>query len=364
MKHNNTNIVYIIVIPIVILFGVLALMYGLENTGYLLCFLAFYLLTSLLFLKSKAFQKSILGVFLTVICISSVNESIPDRILPGLFFVEILAFYYVYLYFDFRSKNGVKIVEKWGIIRLLFRLFFIATTVFLIVSILYEHQPFIELLDPYYIIIILIFSMDVLISHLYHTIQLKQEKTQAELLLLKSQLNPHFFFNTLNNLYALTIKNSKQAPDMILKLSEMMRYTIYDGEKNSVSIGDEILYLKNYIDLHKIRYKKPVVITFHHSIDETLHIAPLLFINLLENAFKHGVETTTKDAYIILNLTNDDNFIYFSVENNFEDTQQQKQHGIGLKNLKRRLSLLYPKKHAIEFVKKQHTFKVNLKIAI
>ena len=103
-------------------------------------------------------------------------------------------------------------------------------------------------------------------------------KSKTELSLLRTQINPHFFFNTLNNLYALTVKNSKQAPDVILKLSDMMRYTIYEGEKETVKLVDEIEYLNNYIELHKIRYKKNVKITFEHQIDTSLSIAPLLFI--------------------------------------------------------------------------------------
>jgi len=140
---------------------------------------------------------------------------------------------------------------------------------------------------------------------------LKTEKSKVELSLLRAQINPHFFFNTLNNLYALTVKNSKQAPEVILKLSDMMRYTIYEGEKETVKLQDEIEYLNNYIDLHKIRYKKSVEITFKHEIDTNISIAPLLFIILLENAFKHGVETLTENAYIHLDLFDDTNFYLF-----------------------------------------------------
>lgn len=192
---------------------------------------------------------------------------------------------------------------------------------------------------------------------------LKAEKSKTELSLLRTQINPHFFFNTLNNLYALTVKNSKQAPDVILKLSDMMRYTIYEGEKETVKIGDEIEYLNNYIELHKIRYKKSVDIIFKHNIDPNLLIAPLLFIILLENAFKHGVETLTENAYIHMNLYEDTNFIYFTIENNFDLNEANESTGIGLKNLKRRLSLLYDKKHTFHIDTTNNTYKTTLKIS-
>ena len=191
---------------------------------------------------------------------------------------------------------------------------------------------------------------------------LKAEKSKTELSLLRTQINPHFFFNTLNNLYALTIKNSKQAPEVILKLSDMMRYTIYEGEKETVKLGDEIEYLQNYIELHKIRYNKTVEITFNHNIDNNLMVSPLLFIILLENAFKHGVETLTESAFIHMNLYENANFIHFDIENNFDPKELKESNGIGLQNLKRRLSLLYKDSHELNFYSTKNTYKTTLKI--
>ncbi len=192
---------------------------------------------------------------------------------------------------------------------------------------------------------------------------LKAEKSKTELSLLRTQINPHFFFNTLNNLYALTVKNSKQAPEVILKLSDMMRYTIYEGEKETVKLADEIEYLNNYIELHRIRYKKTVEITFNHTIDTSLNIAPLLFIILLENAFKHGIETLTENAFIHMNLYEDINFIYFDIENNFDLNEVKESNGIGLQNLKRRLSLLYKDNHELNVDTTKNTYKTTLKIS-
>jgi sensor histidine kinase YesM len=191
---------------------------------------------------------------------------------------------------------------------------------------------------------------------------LKAEKGKAELTLLKSQVNPHFFFNTLNNLYGLTVEKSDDAPKVVLKLSDMMRYTIYEGREDIVLLKDEIKYLKNYIELHKIRYQKKVIITFKYTYDEDDRVAPLLFIILLENAFKHGVERLTKDAYIHINLTTENNIIKFCIENNYEEPKKTRQHGIGLDNLKDRLNLIYPKKHKLLIEKDKTIYKTILEI--
>ncbi|WP_439132320.1 sensor histidine kinase [Polaribacter sp.] len=193
---------------------------------------------------------------------------------------------------------------------------------------------------------------------------LKAEKTKTEISLLRSQINPHFFFNTLNNLHALAVKNSKQAPEVILKLSDMMRYTIYQGEKETVKILDEIEYLTNYIELHKIRYKKSVDILFNYSnVDVYLNVAPLLYIILLENAFKHGVETLSENAFIHIELYDDSDFIYFKIKNNFDKNETLKANGIGLENLKKRLSILYNQKYDLVINQDDSVYKAILRIA-
>ena len=185
---------------------------------------------------------------------------------------------------------------------------------------------------------------------------LKVDKAKAELALLKSQVNPHFFFNTLNNLYGLVMEKSDQAPEVILKLSDMMRYTIYNGKEDHVSLKDEVGYLENYIELHKIRYHKAVDIRFKKSLNQEVKVAPLLFIILLENAFKHGVEKLTQNAYIYIDISSQMNTILFSIENNFEENTAKGHKGIGLENLHQRLELLYPNQHTLTFSKNQSTY--------
>lgn len=193
---------------------------------------------------------------------------------------------------------------------------------------------------------------------------IKAEKAKAELSMLQAQMNPHFFFNTLNNLYALAIKKSDRAPEVLLKLSEMMRYTIYEGKKGNVLVKDEIEYLLNYIELHKIRYKKKVDISFKHDTKEETTIAPLLFIILLENAFKHGVELLSENAFIDINLYEKGNYLHFKINNNFEDKIKIDSSGIGLDNLRRRLSLLFDKDYELNITEENNIYTTELKIPV
>lgn len=191
---------------------------------------------------------------------------------------------------------------------------------------------------------------------------LKSEKAKAELDLLKSQINPHFFFNTLNNLYGLTVEKSEQAPEVILKLSEMMRYTIYEGQKQLVALDEEVAYLRNYIELHKIRYHKNVDITFERNIKGNYEITPLLFIILLENAFKHGVERLMEDAYIHIDLVANDEKLVFDIENNFDVTEEVHKEGIGLRNLRQRLDLSYKDNYELTTTIEGSSHRIRLEI--
>ncbi len=180
------------------------------------------------------------------------------------------------------------------------------------------------------------------------TLKQKKEKTNIELLHLQSQVSPHFFFNTLNNLYGLVEKDSKKAQQLILRLSDMMRYSIYDGQKEAVTLEEELVFINNYIELHTARYhKKTDIQVSKHIQKEGMKVKPLLFIILVENAFKHGVENLRENAFVHIQMTANEHSIIFAVENNFENTEAGETHGIGLKNLQRRLELVYPKKHSL-----------------
>lgn len=191
--------------------------------------------------------------------------------------------------------------------------------------------------------------------------RLKNEKIKVELMLLKSQVSPHFFFNMLNNLYGLVHKDTSKAQELILKLSDVMRYSIYEGEKETVTLQEEIDYLKNYIELHKMRYHKYIAIDFNCIIDKNHEVSPLLFIILLENAFKHGVENLTENAYVKIDITSVENNIKFTIKNNFEGSDnQENKSGIGLGNLRRRLELIYPNKHKLSFSITENEYSAEL----
>ncbi|MBX2871860.1 MAG: histidine kinase [Saprospiraceae bacterium] len=195
--------------------------------------------------------------------------------------------------------------------------------------------------------------------------QLKQEHAKAELALLRSQLDPHFFFNTLNNLYGLSVEGSKQAPQMILQLSDMMRYTLYEGTAEWVPLHRELEYLRKYIALHELRYHKSVDIDVQVDLgEEETKIAPLLLIVLLENAFKHGVEHLVNHAFLRVNLQAHQQALTFTVENNFDPSEKKGARGIGLQNLRKRLELLYPAKHHLEIQQQKDIFFAQLKLKL
>lgn len=224
-------------------------------------------------------------------------------------------------------------------------------------------EGFVEFIALYFIIIFITIS-HWLFKQIKSIIKLKNEKAKTELLHLKSQVNPHFFFNTLNNLYGLVGSDTKKAQELILKLSDMMRYSIYEGEKEVVTLKAEVDYLNNYISLHKMRYHKQIDVKFEAEIEDDYKVMPLLFIILLENAFKHGIENLSKDAYVYITIKAKDNKVFFEIENNFDQTLPKEDKGIGLKNLKRRLELVYPKKHTLSFSATENVYKAKLTLQL
>ncbi|MCF0055119.1 sensor histidine kinase [Dyadobacter sp. CY356] len=191
---------------------------------------------------------------------------------------------------------------------------------------------------------------------------MEKEKTRTELDLLKLQLNPHFFFNTLNNLYALSLQQSPKTPESILQLSELMRYVIYKGQQPLVRIEEEVRYLTDYLHLQQLRLRKNLDLQFEkNKIESQQTLAPLLLIVLLENAFKHGIEVSEDAAFLRLELSCENERLYFRCENSFEP-QPSNESGIGLSNLKRRLLLLYPEKHRLDTFIKNNTFTAVLEL--
>ena len=183
----------------------------------------------------------------------------------------------------------------------------------------------------------------------------ENESMQSELRFLKSQINPHFLFNTLNSLYALTLKKDDKAPDIVIKLSEMMRYMLYECNEPRVPLRKEINYLKNYLDLERLRQRKGIQIDLEvtGNVADQM-VAPLLLIPFLENSFKHGVNANIKDGFVKATLEVRDRSIHFTLENSKGSVMPSQVHGnrpsggIGLVNVRRRLKLLYPDSYSLE----------------
>lgn len=224
-------------------------------------------------------------------------------------------------------------------------------------------EGFVELLFLYFITVIITVSHWLFVN-IKAIVKLKNEKKKTELMHLQSQVNPHFFFNMLNNLYGLVDKDSEQAKKLILKLSDMMRYSIYEGQKDYVTLRQEIDFISNYIALHKMRYHKNISINFDVDIEnEDLKLIPLLFIILVENAFKHGVEVLRDNAFVNISIISNQNAITLNVKNNF-DTKEQSHEGIGLENLKRRLELAYSKKYEFTHTINDDIYTAKLKLTL
>ncbi len=195
--------------------------------------------------------------------------------------------------------------------------------------------------------------------------ELHTQTMQSELRFLKSQINPHFLFNTLNNLYALTLKKSDKAPEIVLKLSEMMRYMLYECNEKRVLLTKEVNYLKNYLDLEKLRQGKNVDIHFEVKGEiSDQKIAPLMFIPFLENSFKHGLSNQISNAFVNITLEVEQQKVTLFIENSKPESLPHQLHkrsgGIGLVNVKRRLNILYPEQYHLEIDDNPKTYIVTL----
>jgi two-component system LytT family sensor kinase len=193
----------------------------------------------------------------------------------------------------------------------------------------------------------------------------EKQYLETELNFLKSQIQPHFFFNTLNNLYSLTLKKSDQAPEIVLKLSSLMSYMLYESNTARVPLSKEINYLQSYLDLEKLRFGQRLEVTFEMEGQiEEANIPPMILILFLENSFKHGVKNNLNKIRIAVSLKVEDGFLFFGVKNPVVDKAAEGNTGIGLKNAKRRLDLLYGTNYSLDFSEKQNEFIVSLKMPV
>jgi two-component system LytT family sensor kinase len=226
-------------------------------------------------------------------------------------------------------------------------------------------QLFASMLDLGFIcgvaIVFKLFRMQ--LSNISREKDLSKEKLETELKFLKNQINPHFLFNTLNNIYALARKKSDLAPVIIMKLSKLLRFMLYEAEKSHVPISEEIRVLEDYVEVEKVRFSKRLHITFTQDIDnQNQAITPLILLPFIENAFKHGPGEMLSDTFIDINIMLENGYLSFAVTNSKEAKEcESVAKKIGLSNVRRQLELMYTE-FKLDIENLSDTFKINLSI--
>ncbi|NIF06587.1 GHKL domain-containing protein [Chryseobacterium sp. Tr-659] len=193
------------------------------------------------------------------------------------------------------------------------------------------------------------------------TIQLQKEKTELELQSLKSQLNPHFLFNTLNNIYSLSVNHSDKTSQSISQLSDILDYILYKGQKKWVSVSDELAVIDDYIALESLRYSEErLKINKRIVVDSNNMIPPLLYLTLVENAFKHGAGKNSAQTEILFELETNSRESVFKIENNYSSHHKNHENGIGLENIKRQLQHHYQENFIFRISQENNIFKVEI----
>ncbi len=195
----------------------------------------------------------------------------------------------------------------------------------------------------------------------------EKQKVQLELQVLKAQINPHFFFNTLNGIYSMSLDNDKRLPQTILQLSDLMRYFLYEAKDDFVLLSKELSLLKNYLSLQKLRLGNSLNLQSEITGEiAEQKIAPMLLITFLENSFKHGDKTIRGAPFLILKIKVEKNGLDFYLENEkglIDDIEDKQYGGVGLSNIRRRLELLYPEKHSLQITEEGNKYIVHLQLA-
>jgi hypothetical protein len=196
-------------------------------------------------------------------------------------------------------------------------------------------------------------------------LQAQQEKITAELQLLKAQVHPHFLFNTLNNIYSFSLDRSPKTPELILKLSSLLSYMLYDCKAEEVRLEKEVEIMKNYIDLEKERYGNTIEISWTVEGDiRDVFISPLLMLPFLENAFKHGASEQIEKPWLGVDISVANNILKFKIANSKNEYSSQSTNGIGINNVKKRLEFLYPGKYELKINDEGDFFAVSLMVKL
>jgi sensor histidine kinase YesM len=213
-----------------------------------------------------------------------------------------------------------------------------------------------------------------MVKHWYENERLARElsklNTETELKYLKSQINPHFLFNSLNSIYALSLKKSDRAPELILKLSDILRYLLYDGSEKMVGLDQEVKYLRSYLELEKVRHGERMDLEISVNGDMSAHeIAPMLLIPFVENSFKHGLSKDRSKGFVRVQLSIEDGVLKFGLSNSKPadggvSNNDGYKGGIGLKNVRKRLQLLYPQRHQLDVFDTEDQFNIRLELKL
>ncbi|SDF46269.1 Histidine kinase [Mucilaginibacter pineti] len=192
--------------------------------------------------------------------------------------------------------------------------------------------------------------------------ELKEQQLVSELNYLKAQLHPHFFFNTINNIYALALKQSTQTAPMVARLGEMMRYILYEADQSTVLLSREITFLSDYIEVEKIRYQEQMSIQYDvQGIRPDSYMKPLLLLPFIENAFKHGLEEETKNGFVHIVICQTDQNLTLQVSNSIPQALKKVAiSGIGIHNVRKRLDILYPDRYQLDINETPALYEVNL----
>ncbi len=256
----------------------------------------------------------------------------------------------------------------------------LAFTDFLFIKYAFNHPDagFIELLfgmGPFFLVGLITGILLKLISHSMqkelHDAQIKAQQKESEFNLLQSQLSPHFLFNVLNNLYGISIEEHQRIPGLLLKLSNLLRYSVYGFKKQFVPLKEELEYIKNYIEFEQIRISDRLVLTVDvdQVSDGAIKIAPLVLIVFVENAFKHAKNSLTKQITVTVSLKITGNFICFSVSNSYHtdkgtENELIESSGLGIANTVKRLDLLYGSDYELKQAKENDIYRAGLRLKI
>lgn len=296
----------------------------LRITFFIVGFCTFYI--AYLFVLPKIFKleklyTAVLAFFISILCFATIRYLIEELLLP--------------LTFGFRNYN-----EQTGLTYYFFDNIYNGSLTIFIAGILW-------ILEKFGVI-----EMEKKL--------IEQERNEAKIQALKTQINPHFIFNTLNNIYSLVYQNSEKALPAIEELSQLLRYSTKDLEKSFIPLEKEIGYLESLIELEKLRLKSPELLMIEKKINHpNLNISPMLLVPFVENAFKHG---DFSGKGFTMKISDDNQTLNFHLQNFKKQRSKDSLSGIGIGNVKKRLEILYPKKHELNIVETETEFSVDLKI--